>query len=292
MENIQDYEALLSENKSLKEQLSSMQYQIDALQKRSHELMKQNSSMQRNLLKMEKSKNDIEELQTKKDELFTLIIHDIKNPVALIKQLVELLSSYDLTATEQQEIIKDIANTTAKIINLSQEVSKIMTLESKHLTLNYDNVQITDIILDVYQRNLIAAKNKNIKLIADRNPNIPKALLDPQKTDEILDNLVSNAIKFTQKGGTIIIKSEIEKDYLIISVSDNGLGISEDDIKNAFKLGSRLSARPTGDEPSTGLGLWIVKKLVEAHNGRVWAKSALGKGSTFYVSIPFKSPKD
>lgn len=291
MDNNQEYETLINENKSLKEQLASLQHQIDAIQKRSHELQKQNTAMQKSLHKMEKSKNDIEDLQTKKDELFALIIHDIKNPIALIKQLVELLSSYDLTASEQQEIIKDIALITTKIINLSQEVSKIMTLESKNLAVVYDNIQIMDIISDVYQRNLIAAKNKSIKLIADRNPHLPTALIDMQKTDEILDNLVSNAIKFTQKGGTVIIKAEVEKENLVISVSDNGLGISEEDIKNAFKLGSRLSARPTGNEQSTGLGLWIVRKLVEAQKGKAWTKSALGKGSTFYVSLPLKIPK-
>lgn len=277
---------LKNENKSLREQLVALQFQMNALQVRIFELQKQNTQMQKNLLKMEKSKKELEELQLQKDELFTLIIHDIKNPVSIIKQLVELLSSYDLTASEQQKIIKDISITTSKIVMLSQEVSKIMTIEAKQLTLRREEININDLVQDIYQRNLISAKNKSIKFIAENNENLPTVILDVQKTDEIIDNLVSNAIKFTQKGGTVILKAEVEDGNLKVAVSDNGLGISEEDIKQAFKLGSKLSNKPTGEESSTGLGLWIVKKLVDIQNGKVWVKSALGKGSTFYFTLP------
>jgi signal transduction histidine kinase len=77
----------------------------------------------------------------------------------------------------------------------------------------------------------------------------------------------------------------------VIEVSDNGLGLSEEDIKRAFSKGARLSAQPTNGEHSSGLGLWIVKKIVEAHHGRVWVRSILGKGSTFAFQIPVSQPK-
>ena len=125
-------------------------------------------------------------------------------------------------------------------------------------------------------------------LLLDLPDGLPFAQFDAQKISEVIDNLVSNAIKFTPKNGAIRIKSSLVEESIIIEISDNGLGLSEDDIKKAFKRGSKLSARPTAGESSTGLGLWIVKKLVEAHDGKVWVRSAVGKGSTFAFSIPVK----
>jgi signal transduction histidine kinase len=117
---------------------------------------------------------------------------------------------------------------------------------------------------------------------------LPETEFDPQRMDEVIDNLLSNAIKFTPQGGSIRIKTSKELNNIVLEVSDNGLGLTEEDLQNTFKRGVRLSARPTAGESSSGLGLWIVRKLIEAHKGRVWVKSAIGKGSTFAFSIPMK----
>jgi len=110
--------------------------------------------------------------------------------------------------------------------------------------------------------------------------------MDVQKIDEVLDNLISNALKFSHEKGTVRIRTHKQDSNILIEISDNGLGLSEEDIKEAFQRGAKLSAKPTQGEPSSGLGLWIVKKLIEAHKGRVWVKSTLGKGSTFSISLP------
>ena len=283
------YDELFMENQSLKEEIDALRAQINVLQSRSYELNKQNKELEEKAEKLSKGKKELEDLQKQKDELFAVIIHDIKNPVALIKSLVELLRSYDLTATEQQEIIDDIFETTTKIVSLSQEVSRILSLESTAITLNLEQYNINEIINDVFRRNNIASKNKNIAMLLDLGNDIPQIELDYQKVDEIIDNLISNAIKFSHTGGEIRIKSINAEDNVVVEISDNGLGLSEVDIQKAFQRGARLSAKPTANEPSSGLGLWIVRKLVEAHSGRVWVRSALGKGSTFAFAIPVKS---
>ncbi len=281
------YEDMTEENSQLREEINSLRKQIDILQNRSYEMKKKNKELEEKVDKLSKGKKELEELQKQKDELFAVIIHDIKNPVALIKSLVELLRSYDLSATEQQEIIADIFETTTKIVSLSQEVSRILSLETTSITLSIEPTNINDVINDVCRRNTVSAKNKSINILLDLKQDLPEAELDFQKVEEIIDNLVSNAIKFSHAGGEIRLRSNISEDNsLIIEVSDNGLGLSEGDIQKAFQRGARLSAKPTGNEPSSGLGLWIVRKLVEAHNGRVWVKSALGKGSTFAFSLP------
>jgi len=158
------------------------------------------------------------------------------------------------------------------------------------MTLDLEEVPINEIIDDIVRTNSINAEMKSIELVKELAEELPGVQVDPQKIGEILDNLISNAIKFTQKGGMVKVSSSFDGENVQVDISDNGLGLSESDINNAFQRGSRLSAKPTGSESSTGLGLWIVKKLMEAHHGRVWVKSALGKGSTFSISLPLKQP--
>ncbi len=250
--------------------------------------------MQESVHKLANRKDELEELQSQKDDLFAMVIHDIKNPAAIIKSLVELLRSYDLSASEQQEVISDIVETTSKIVSLSQEVSRILALESSRLILDIETVPINNIVEDIVRINTPLSNKKQIKLITELNDELPDAQVDPQKIAEVIDNLLSNAVKFTQRGGTVRLRTYKSEDNVVIDVTDNGLGLSESDIKSAFQRGARLSARPTEGESSSGLGLWIVKKLIDAHKGKVWVKSSLGKGSTFSISIPimYKSDND
>jgi len=284
----EDIDKIITENNNLKAEIAALRGQIDAMQARGQELNAQNKELNEKIKQLSTGKDEIEELQKQKDELFAVIIHDIKNPVSLIKSLVELLRSYDLTASEQLEVINDIFETTTKIVSLSQEVSKILALESSTLNLYMEPIQINEIVKDIHKRNSIAANNKNISMLLDVFEQMPLVEVDHQKIDEIIDNLVSNAIKFSHNGGKVRIKTSLTGDDCVIEINDNGLGLSEQDIQKAFQRGARLSARPTADEPSSGLGLWIVKKLVEAHHGRVWVRSALGQGSTFAFSIPLR----
>ncbi len=284
----EEFNKLMSENSNLRAEIAALRGQIDALQNRAQEMKKQNNDLQESLDSLITSRDELEKLQAQKDELFALIIHDIKNPAALIKSLVDLLRSYDLSAVERQEIIDDIAETTSRIVLLSHEVSKILALETSKLILDFQPVQVGEILSDVCRRNKIAATKKNITVTLDNPDNLPDVEIDVQKIDEVIDNLVSNALKFTQEGGKVHVAAFLSEQSITIEVSDNGLGLSESDVRNAFQRGSRLSAQPTSGESSTGLGLWIVKKLIDGHNGRVWVKSTLGKGSTFAFSLPLE----
>lgn len=291
-QNKEQFDKLVAENSNLRAEIAALRGQIDAMQTRSEDLRKQNQDLKDTADKLARTQGEFEDLQKQKDELFAIIIHDLKNPVALVKSLVELLRSYDLTVTEQKDIIDDIFETTSKIVALSQEVSRILALESSAMRLNFYPAQINEILKDIYRRNLVASNNKSIEVLLDLSDTIPESQMDSQKVEEIIDNLLSNALKFSHQRGQVRIKSHKSDDNIVVEISDNGLGLSEDDVKLAFQRGGRLSAQPTAGEPSSGFGLWIVKKLVEAHHGRVWVKSALGKGSTFAFSIPITTASD
>lgn len=277
---------IMDENENLKKELATLRGQIDNLQYRAEEMKDKNKELEESVKRITSRKEELENLQTQKDELFAVIIHDIKNPAALIKSLVELLRSYDLTATEQQEIMNDILTTTSKIVSLSHEVSRVLTLEGGKMRLDLEANDVTELARDVFTRNQVRSKEKRINLTIDLEPGLPDVDMDAQKIDEVLDNLISNAIKFTNENGAVKLKILKVDDTVVFEVSDTGLGLTEEDLKSAFQRGAQLSAKPTKGESSTGLGLWIVKKLVEAHLGRVWVRSTLGKGSTFSFSIP------
>jgi len=288
----EDFEKIVAENGNLKAELAALRGQVDALQSRSEDLRTQNKELKNKLETLSKSKEEVEELSKQKEELFAIVIHDIKNPVTLIKSLVELLRSYDLTAKEQSEIIDDIFVTTNKIVSLSQEISKVLALESTHIKVNYEKVNLNYIINDVVNRYQHKALEKNILIDFHENNDLPECDIDVNKIDDVVDNLLSNAIKYSYPNTKVKITLKKIENYLEVNVSDNGQGLSEDDIKQAFKRGALLSARPTGKEHSSGLGLWIVKKLISLHNGKVWIKSAVGKGSTFSFSIPISRKEE
>ncbi len=282
-----DLKALQQENAELKQEVQALRQQIENLNLKSSELNKQNVELREKSDKLAKFNAELTELQSHKDDLFAMVIHDIKNPAGLVKSLVELLNSYDLSATEQKEIIEDIMTTTSKIVNLSQEVTKILSLESNTIALNFEMNDLSEIVKDIARRNSINADKKQIEIITELKQ-LPLIPIDAQKVDEIIDNLVSNAIKYSPKGSTVKIIVRKDSNYAEVNVKDNGLGLSQEDISKAFQRGVRLSASPTANEHSSGFGLWIVKKLTEAHKGRIKIASSLGKGSTFTAQFPMK----
>jgi signal transduction histidine kinase len=130
------------------------------------------------------------------------------------------------------------------------------------------------------------AKSKNIHIFVHNTATVSTVLADEQAVIQVLDNLISNAVKYSPHGKQVFVRVLRNAQNVRVEVQDEGEGISEADMTKLFGKFARLSARPTGGEHSTGLGLSIVKKMVEAMNGRVWCESELGKGATFIVKLP------
>jgi len=134
-----------------------------------------------------------------------------------------------------------------------------------------------------------AAANKDIAITAVDTTELPHVNADAVRIGEVLDNLVSNAVKYTQPGGTVRISCERRDGDIVTHVEDNGQGLGEDDLREIFRTFKKLSARPTGGETSTGLGLAIVKRIVEIHGGSIWVTSEKGKGARFSFALPARA---
>lgn len=236
---------------------------------------------------IEKNKH-LKELNKQKNQLLGIAAHDLRNPLAVINSFSEILAEgiYDLTQEKLKEILNVIYNSskfTLQLLNDILDYSKIEsgTLELKKVKLNYEHF----VKENIYQNEVLAAK-KNISLTLSALNNTIQLDFDSRRMDQVLNNLIGNAIKYSYPGSCIRINITEDTDFLITTVEDNGQGIPEKDLPHLFEPFRQASVKTTNNEKSTGLGLAIVKKIVEAHNGEVSVSSSVGKGSRFSFSLP------
>ncbi len=276
--------------RTLREQNNNLRMQVRELKQHIENLEKANSELLEQKTKLEKSIILGEELHVKKEKLFATAVHDIKNPAAAIKGYVELLESFDLNAVEQHEIIKYLVDTSSRIVDLAQKMS-VAIAQTENVESKFESSSIKSIIDSVCYQNMANANRKQIKLINNASPQTPQIDVDKEKIHEALDNLVNNAIKFSYPETSIIIKSYFNERKIFIEVIDNGVGMNEDDLNHLFQKGVSLSSKPTGNEETSGLGLWIVKNIIDEHGGTMTVASKKNVGSTFKVELPIKRKK-
>ena len=274
-----EFKKIDEHNKSLKEQVQELKSYITNLETANAQLIEQKE-------RLAESKLKLEELHSHKEKLFATTVHDIKNPAAAIKGYVELLEGYDLNAFEQHEIMQFLADTSGRILELAQKMSVVIATDISKPELNFQKSSIKHVIDRVCNQNLATAKRKNITIINNTSADCPEILFDEDKIFEVVDNLISNAIKFSKEKSIIQLRSYFNDNKIFVEVIDNGTGLTSADMPKLFTKGAVLSSKPTAGEESSGLGLWIAKNIIEEHNGRIWASSKVGIGSTFTFELP------
>ena len=280
---------LEDENNVLKMQINAQSNQIAILKKHNDGLNDINNDLVQQKAKLHVREKELADLQQRKEELFAMTIHDLKNPAGAIKGYVDLLRSYDFNATEQQEIMGHLLSTSSRIIEIAQSISTIIAETESSNALKLKRSAIKLIIDEVCNRNSNYALTKGVKIINSSSPDSPPILIDEFKIEEAIDNLLNNAIKFAKADTIVQIRSYFNSTHVLIEVSDNGVGMSKEDIAKAFTRGIKLTAKPTGGETSSGLGLWIVKNIVEGHGGNIILDSKLGAGTIFTIQLPVNS---
>jgi signal transduction histidine kinase len=252
--------------------------------------IKSNSLLQEKNHVIEKSEQELRLLNASKNKFFSIIAHDLKNPLHNILGFSSLLSkNYDFyTEDERRKFASDINHSTNNIFRLLQnllEWSKAQTgrLNYSPAVVNYQRV--LDNSLNVLRS---LADQKNIAIKAENDPEL-KIFADPLMIETVLRNLINNAIKFTPEGGEIEVSAKQENGQLLVSVSDTGIGISEEETQNLFRIDSKVKRKGTNNEDGSGLGLILCKEFVHKHNGQIWVESAPNKGSSFRFTIPAKA---
>lgn len=252
--------------------------------------IKSNQLLKEKNLLIEKSEQELRILNASKNKFFSIIAHDLKNPLHSILGYSSLLKErYDLfTENERRKFAGDIHHSTNNIFRLLQnllEWSKAQTGRLNFSPAVVEYQQILDNSLSILQS---LANQKKIKIKAENDPEL-EIFADPLMIETVMRNLINNAIKFTPEGGQIEVSAKRENGQILVSVSDTGIGIPEEDTKNLFRIDSKVKRKGTNNEDGSGLGLILCQEFVDKHNGKIWVESTLGKGSAFTFSIPAKA---
>ncbi len=234
-------------------------------------------------------------LNEQKNEYLGIVAHDLRNPLAAILGYTELVMADVKTGRLiPSDILSDLGKVHAVGKHMSffiTELLDIASIESGKVRLDKRSTSLAMIVNDIFHLHFRRAEQKNITLICESLDSLPNVMADRLRISSVVDNLISNAVKYTHAGGSIKIFGVAHGSEITIHVQDTGQGLTPEDLEKVFTTFTKLSAKPTADETSTGLGLAIVKKIVEIHGGRVWVESKQGKGSTFSFSLPVGKPE-
>jgi len=256
-------------------------FRYNSLRKHANKLLKERQK------EIEKQNKQLVLLNEEKNEFLNIAAHDLRGPLSSLVGVAELLKHSDATDNHsKQEYIEIIKESTTRMLNMINDLLDVNSIEENQKRVNaakVDVVPIAERLTEIY-RQQAAEKNIGVEVHIRFRPLIINA--DESHLRSLIENLLSNAVKFSEPGSNVIIHLEKEDDMAKISVIDNGPGISEEDQKKLFSRYARLSNKPTGNESSVGLGLYIVKNLTESMNGTIGCESEPGKGSRFTVEFP------
>lgn len=220
-----------------------------------------------------------------KTDLMHMAVHDLKNPLQTILGYSELIPRRLGQADTVLRMSNSINLSADRMLNLINNLLKSAAIENGKITLNRRNVSLNRVLHEALEGNRVRSEGKNQRVEVETDPDVV-VRGDEERLREVIDNLIDNAIKYSPPGTLIRVRLTREGGLALFRVQDEGPGLTEEDQNHLFETFHRLSAKPTGSEPSTGLGLSIVRKLVELHGGRVYAESTYGLGSVFVVELP------
>lgn len=241
---------------------------------------------QKHQLKLQKE--ELEKLNREKNKFIGMMAHDIRNPLSVIDFFSnELLEKYQNDQASEEFINSEYIKTSSKFIkNLVDEVLEISKIESGTIELSKEDVNPNFFLSEMAKLNRIMSERKEITISENFEKYDQNILFDQQKLTQVINNLITNAVKFSNENTAIEIGSKFENENFIFWIEDQGQGIPEDEIDKLFIPFSKISVQSTKGEPSTGLGLTIVKRIIEAHNGKIQVKSEVGVGTKFIIEIP------
>ena len=236
-----------------------------------------------------RQQNEFEVSQGREQSL-RMVVHDLRSPLNVINGFLELATLEDWFVglrEEDKKIFKIIERNTRYMSELLGELGDLKQSDFENTALTYNDVNVADFCREIATAERHIAARKNIELnIKINNRLYDTARFDSVKIHRVLDNLLTNAFKFSNPGRTVLLKVVCNHDRIEFEVTDQGQGIPESEIPKLFKEFGKTSVRPTGDEPSTGLGLAIARKIVEKHGGAISVNSTAGWGSTFSFWLP------
>ena len=229
----------------------------------------------------------IRRLETVRRDFISNLSHELRTPLASLKALAETLQDGALDdPPAARRFIDQIQIEVDALTQMVTELLELSKIESGRLSLDLQPASACALLNSASGRMQLQAERAGLSLRVECADDLPKVKIDSQRLEQVLVNLIHNAVKFTRSGGEVVLFAEAGIGEVRFAVRDTGIGIPADDVTRIFERFYRVDKSRTGS--GTGLGLSIAKHIVEAHNGKIWAESIEGRGSTFYFSIPLE----
>ncbi|HYH85696.1 MAG TPA: ATP-binding protein [Pyrinomonadaceae bacterium] len=274
-------EELARQNRDLVQVLSELEEKREQLEQLNRRLEESNREIG-------EANAKLRELSVMKEEFLALTTHDLRSPLTVISGVINFFTSGrlgDLTP-EQKNMVEMMERNTQNLIELVNDLLDASKLESGTLRLETAPIDLRGLTEELREQMQPLAREKEIALEAAIPEDLPQLMADRAKLRRILVNLLSNALKFTPKGGRVTLNAERAGDMVRVCVTDTGVGMTPDDVKDIFDKYTQARSRATSSEKGTGLGLYITRQLVELHGGKISVQSEVGHGSTFTFTIP------
>jgi len=229
------------------------------------------------------------ELNDVKNQMLGMAAHDLRNPLHLVSAASSFLLdelARKVSEEEKRDLLDRIYKNSEFMLNMIDDLLDVAKIETGRLDLKLAAGDLCGLVEDNMAMNRTLAGRKDIRLDFVPERDLPALRFDGSRLEQVLNNLISNALKFSAPGGTVTVRASQVNGDVVVSVCDVGQGIPAEELDKLFKPFSKTSVCSTAGEKSTGLGLAICRKIVEGHHGRIWAESEVGKGSVFSFSLP------
>jgi len=287
-EKLQDY------SRNLEKKVNKRTKQLDKKVKESEETkiatLNILEDVEKTRIELDRTYKELKKLDKMKAEFMNISAHELKTPLIPIIGYLDMVIKGEMGKInpKEKESLAIALRSAQRLQRLVSDILNISKLETGAMKFYIDDVSLTVLLSNLVENMVPFANEKKIKLTSKIDKNLPLIKGDISRITEVFENLINNAIKFTEKG-EVLIESKIESKNIIISVRDSGIGMSKEFIKKKlFKKFQQEDSTERRKYGGTGLGLAICKVIVERHKGRIWTESEVGKGSTFYVSLPIK----
>jgi signal transduction histidine kinase len=253
------------------------------------ELSRLNNDLANLQRELAKKNIELERLDALKNEFLGMAAHDLRNPLSIIQAYSEFLldEASEVLSAQHVDFLSIIRSSSKFMRQLVDDLLDAAAIESGKLELDTQPTNLVKLVQRNVGLNRVLAEKKQIQLSFQCcDGEIPDLILDQARVEQVLNNLISNAVKFSHPGSTVWIHISNQEDQVVIAVRDEGQGIPADELDKLFRWFGRTSVKGTSGEKSTGLGLVIIERIVQEHHGKIWVESQVGSGTTFYVSLP------
>ncbi|MFH1318307.1 MAG: ATP-binding protein, partial [Candidatus Omnitrophota bacterium] len=241
----------------------------------------------RDISDQKKAEEAVRKAAALKSQFTSMVSHELRTPLGPIKEGASIILD-GLTGEineQQRDLLETVKRSAERLNRLINDVLDFQKLELGKMEFRLEDNDINDLIVEVHKTMGLAAKNKGLDIVIDSDQDIPVIKFDKDRINQVLTNLLNNAIKFTDTG-TVTVRTKIEGNIVHIMVEDTGLGIKEEDIPKLFESFQQLLMPRERTVGGTGLGLAISKEIITQHKGKIWVESVFGKGSVFHFVLP------